>query len=136
MRVPSGENLVGHGGHQMLRITEPMRTLILQAVKMAGTYDPDEALPAIEEQLTSEQAGIVRDFLSWVHDAGLRFGHGNIDERFEQWAGMEASWRRVGLMEAIPVTLGTDEFLRQGAGTVGTVDANKQSEQRLKKYGR
>lgn len=63
-------------------ICEDTRTLneplLLNAVRAAGSYSPDEVLPYIEESLTVSEASDIREFLGWVHKHGRGFGHGNI----------------------------------------------------------
>ena len=53
--------------------------LIRTAVKQSGSFDPLEALPYIEEDMTEEQYHDADDFLTWCHDNGNKFGH-NIHE--------------------------------------------------------
>jgi len=62
-----------------------LRTLLLSGVKQVGTYDPDEVLDQIYENLTEPETKTVRAFLTWVQDHELTFGHGNIDEVFDAW---------------------------------------------------
>ena len=61
------------------------RLLILQGVKQAGSYDPDEALVEVEENMTSPEYAKVYAFLTWVCVNKKKFGHGNIDDVFEEW---------------------------------------------------
>lgn len=71
----------------MKTLTEPLRTLLLMAVRQTGSYDPDDTLPAIEERLTGPEYAVAEAFLRWVgadreHRA---FGHGNIERRYQQF---------------------------------------------------
>lgn len=59
--------------------------LLLGAVKMAGTYDPDEVLVYIEESLTGEEFDASHAFLKWVQDNGREFGRGNFWDIWAQW---------------------------------------------------
>ena len=61
------------------------RLLILQGVKQAGSYEPDEALVTVEENMTPPEYAKVFAFLTWVSKTGRKFGPGNIDEVFEEW---------------------------------------------------
>lgn len=59
-------------------LSEKLETLILMATKQAGTYDPNQALTYIEEQLTMHECKLTDAFLKWVHENKKTFGHGNI----------------------------------------------------------
>lgn len=59
--------------------------LISIGCKNTGTYEPDECLGIVEEQLYIEEIGQIRAFLQWCHDTGKAFGHGNYEERFAEW---------------------------------------------------
>lgn len=69
-----------------------LKTLLLMACKEAGTYDPDEVLPRIEEQLTGPEYDSANGFLAWVmkDEDNRHFGHGNIDTVFGQWLKAKA----------------------------------------------
>jgi hypothetical protein len=56
-----------------------------QAVKMTGSYDPDKALPFIEESLTPRDYDMLYMFLSWVHKNNLTFGSANYEKVFKEW---------------------------------------------------
>lgn len=64
----------------MKRLSEKCKTLIGQAVRTFGTYDPDEVLPYIEEELTGAEYNTVNKFLSYLHTNNLCYGWGNFDE--------------------------------------------------------
>lgn len=63
------------------KLSDKLRTLILMGTKQAGSYDPNNILCYIEEELTGEEAETAFAFLKWVYaDKEARyFGHGNID---------------------------------------------------------
>lgn len=56
--------------------------LISSAVRMEGTYDPDEILYLFEESLYIKEAPSVIKFLTWVHKNNKTFGSGNYEEVF------------------------------------------------------
>jgi len=60
-------------------------TLISQAVKSVGTFNPDEILFIFEEELYINEAEEVEAFLQWCHDNGKMFGSGNYEERFAEF---------------------------------------------------
>ena len=64
-----------------------LQRMVLMAVQQAGSYDPEEALPVIEEQLTLADAQALQAFLAWVHANGKAFGPGNIAQRCAEFAG-------------------------------------------------
>jgi hypothetical protein len=55
-----------------------------EAVKMGG-YDPNRALPFIEESLTPRDYDMVYMFLSWVHQNNKTFGRANYEQVFREW---------------------------------------------------
>ena len=65
-------------------LKEPLPTLLRMTVKECGSYDPDEVMPRIEEQLTGDQYEIVDKFLTWVRDNNLGFGR-NIQEVYSAY---------------------------------------------------
>ena len=69
----------------MKTLSQRLYGLISDGVKMTGTYDPDETLPAFEERLTLPEAEEIEKFLRWCHDNRKAFGHGNYQERFAEF---------------------------------------------------
>lgn len=67
------------------QLGEPLRTLLLMGVKQAGTFNPEDALLSIEEQLTNDDYITATPFLRWCHHNKKAFGHGNIDARFAEY---------------------------------------------------
>ena len=61
-----------------------VQVLIHMATKQAGTYNPDEALPYVEEQMTVDEAREAQAFLTWVVKTKARFGW-NLPEVWAQW---------------------------------------------------
>lgn len=43
------------------------------AAKHAG-FDPDEAMPLIEEELTAKEEKLMREFFEWLHANNRTFG--------------------------------------------------------------
>lgn len=70
-----------------MKLTKKLETLLFMACKQSGSYDPDEALTYIEEQLTSDEYHTATAFLSWVSadEATRKFGNANIKERFKEF---------------------------------------------------
>ena len=73
---------------KLIPIVEPLpdklATLLLMAVKQMGSYDPKEALPYIEEQLTVREIEISEKFLNWVVTNEKKFGRGNLAKLWEE----------------------------------------------------
>ena len=61
-------------------LTDLERNQILRAIRHSGTYEPEEALSYVEEEMTFASYDKAKDFLKWVHTNGLSFGWGNIDQ--------------------------------------------------------
>lgn len=55
------------------------------ARSQAGRYHASEALVGVEEHLTLAEYNAAVAFLDWLIHNNLKFGHGNIRERFEQF---------------------------------------------------
>lgn len=67
------------------RLSPKLVALLLMGVKSCGSYQPDEALVEVEEQLTSPEYSLAFDFLAWVCQNNVAFGAANIQERFAQY---------------------------------------------------
>jgi len=63
-------------------MTEPARTLLLDAMRTLGKAPRNEILGYFEEHLTGEQRHKIQQFLDWLHKWGLTVGHGTIDLRW------------------------------------------------------
>lgn len=63
---------------------ELLLTLLRRAVKSMGTYEPNECVVFIEEDLDYEEAMVARDFLRWCVDNEKTFGW-NIAEVFAEY---------------------------------------------------
>jgi hypothetical protein len=70
-------------------MNEKLKTLIMQATKQTGSYEPAKALPYVEEELTPEEYDQAQDFLYFVTQNNLTFGHGNFDLVWDQWQAAE-----------------------------------------------
>jgi len=66
-------------------MNDKLKTLLHMAVKQSGTYDPEEALTYVEEQLTGEEFDLASEFLLWVHRNERTFGHGNFEDVFQEY---------------------------------------------------
>lgn len=66
-----------------------LKTLILLAVKQAGSYDPDDALTFVEEQMTDKEYEQASMFLRWATVHEKTFGTATIDQRYEEY---RAAW--------------------------------------------
>lgn len=62
-----------------------LEQLILLGVRQAGSYQPEDVLPRIEEVLTIPQYRKIRSFLTWVCENNRKFGHGNISAVIEEY---------------------------------------------------
>ena len=67
---------------QMTQLGDRNYVLILNGIKTAGTYNPDEIFFYFEEQLYVNEVHEIYEFLKWVHETGRTFGHGNYEEVF------------------------------------------------------
>lgn len=67
-------------------LSDRTELLIRQAVKHTGTYDPNECLFTVEEEMTLDEYDTAEAFLRWIHDGDRTFGH-NIREVFAEWVG-------------------------------------------------
>lgn len=71
--------------------SDRFQLLLRQAVSTTGSYDPDECLFMIEEQLTFAECNTAEQFLRWCHDTGKHFGSANFNERFAEWQASAAA---------------------------------------------
>ncbi|MDN2483867.1 hypothetical protein [Vibrio agarivorans] len=62
-----------------------VQKLVLNAVSMVGTCDPDELIHILEEEFTPEQWDVLSGFLSHLHSNQLTIGSGNFESRYAQW---------------------------------------------------
>lgn len=69
----------------MKRLGSRNYTLISEALKITGSYDPKETMYIFEESLYVHQSDTIRDFLQWCHDNSKGFGRGNYEERFSEF---------------------------------------------------
>ena len=60
-------------------------TLISQAVKSVGTFNPDEILFIFEEELYADEAIEIEAFLKWCHAIDKMFGSGNYEKCFYEF---------------------------------------------------
>lgn len=61
--------------------------LISQAVKMFGTFNPDQIFSYFEESLYVDEFEKIYEFLKWVHqdEKNRSFGSGNYEKRFKEF---------------------------------------------------
>lgn len=58
-----------------LKLTERLALFLTMGCKSAGSYDPNEALSSVEEQMTGEEYQIAQAFLKWLTENKRTFGH-------------------------------------------------------------
>lgn len=56
------------------------------AVQMSGTFDPDENMYIIEEDMTCGEYNFVHAFLKYLHENNKTMGSGNYEQRFTEFA--------------------------------------------------
>lgn len=56
--------------------------LIGGGARMCGTFDPEEILPIIEEELYCDEIDEIECFLQWMHDNDVVMGRANYKDRF------------------------------------------------------
>ena len=61
------------------------QTLMLNALTNSGSYDPEDCMYQIEENLTAAEYKTVSSFLAWCHHNGKTFGRGNLDQVFAEY---------------------------------------------------
>lgn len=76
-----------------MRLTSKLETLMLMAVKAAGSYDATPALSRVEAHLTPREFATAAEFLNWIVANKLTFGHGNIRDRFQQFQEAQLQMR-------------------------------------------
>ena len=59
--------------------------LIRRMVKTEGSYDPDEGLYLIEEELYVDECQEIILFLIWLHAKDIGMGRDNYEQRFKQF---------------------------------------------------
>ena len=70
-----------------MKLSRILEHHLLEGVKITGSYDPQDVLSYIQEDLTPTEYDAVEEFLTWVDDRRKTFGHGNIQELWEEWQG-------------------------------------------------
>lgn len=65
-------------------MSEKLYTLIIMACKQSGTYNPNDTLHHVVENLTPAEHKEAEDFLNWVNAEphNRHFGHGTIKSRY------------------------------------------------------
>lgn len=58
-----------------VHLSDNVATLLRRAVKSSGSYNPDDCMFIIEEDLTIKQETQALAFLTWVHENKKKFGH-------------------------------------------------------------
>jgi len=64
-------------------LTDRMELFLHRAVKTAGTYDP-KCLYVVEEEMTSDEFDLAKDFLTWLVKGHKTFGH-NLPSVWAEW---------------------------------------------------
>ena len=77
----------------MLKLGNRNYTLISEAVKSEGTFNPDIILCQFEESLYVHEADTILEFLEWVHadEINRGFGHGNYEEQFNKFLNVDTT---------------------------------------------
>jgi hypothetical protein len=68
-----------------MKLSDRLHLLLLQAVKAAGSFDPNQSLHYVEEQMALEEAQLAKAFLQWVTDNKRQFGHGTVRDVWRDW---------------------------------------------------
>jgi hypothetical protein len=66
-------------------MTPRLASLLLVAVSTTGSYNPNETLYLVEEQMTGVEYKTAYSFLDWVNRNHFKFGHGNILVRYREY---------------------------------------------------
>ena len=69
----------------MKKLNRFHKNILINAVKISGSYRPEDNMYSFEEVITGYECEMFRLFLEFISDNGLGFGHGNIDSRFEEF---------------------------------------------------
>ncbi len=68
----------------LTKIPATLETLLPIACKMVGSFDTDECLMYMEENLTKHESAIATDFLNWLNENEKTFGH-NLNTVFNEF---------------------------------------------------
>jgi hypothetical protein len=66
-------------------MTDKLKTLIMLGVKQTGSYDPDDALTSVEEQLNDREFTLASTFLRWVTIHKKQFGMATFETVFKEF---------------------------------------------------
>ena len=75
----------------MKQLTLRLYTLISQAVRTIGSYNPHKIMFLFEEELYDNEIDLVYNFLLWLHENELCMGRGNWQSRFKEFK----EWERI-----------------------------------------
>lgn len=70
------------------KISGKLEVLIRESVSNTGSFDPKEALPFVEEQLTQTEWVRAHQFLGWCHGTHTTFGW-NLPEVWDKWRDLQ-----------------------------------------------
>lgn len=70
-------------------MNEKLKTLIMQGSKQAGSYEPAKALSSVQEEMTPDEYDLAQNFLYFVSQNNLTFGHGNFDQVWDAYQAAE-----------------------------------------------
>jgi hypothetical protein len=73
---------------KILRLSEHNAELIINAVKMIGSFETEMIMDVIEESLNMNHIETIRKFLIWVNKNGKTFGR-NIHDVYKEWMVVE-----------------------------------------------
>ena len=69
----------------MTKLTGQIEQMLLEAVRICGTYEPNEVIGHFEENLTKAQYATVFNFLEWCDHHDVTFGRGNIQAVYAEF---------------------------------------------------
>lgn len=64
------------------------KDLVRMAVNESGTYEPEENMSRIEEQLTMNEYDAIKPFYEYLHKNNLKFGHANFESRVREFSNI------------------------------------------------
>lgn len=69
-----------------MKLTSKLAMILLEGPKIFGTFQYPDAIATFEESLTISETKAVESFLNWIVAGGLSYGHGNLTQRWDEWA--------------------------------------------------
>lgn len=102
---------------KLIPLTELMISKMSDAVRMSGTFNPDECLHYIEESLTVDEYEVLKSFLGWVHKNDLKFGSANVRRMWHTWEmeNFKVEGKGDFIVSVTRTSTSTRDFLVRGA---------------------